>query len=215
MFSIDINQIKSYDFRLCNIILSPMKLLYTLILFLPLSFNASANKEYKEELKQIQKAFPNAQTIEAKKVEDPISDSPINTLIFEVKKGEVLLGFARPVETTTGCSSSCLPISYMAFFDDKGQYKELNSEVGLTKIYHAPFTEADYAKLDLLLLMAPKELSKVQNPRDMTDALSGETLKKYQDVVVKGAAYSTLRIHLYNQLSQAQIQTKLLKTRKY
>ena len=125
--------------------------------------------------------------------------------------GEKTLGFARPIETTTGCNSACLPISYMAFYNTTAQYLKLISSVGLTKINHVPFTASDYAKLDFILALAPTELSNVANPRDMTDALSGATLKTYQNLVVQGAAYSSLRIHLYNQLSIKQIKAKLLK----
>ncbi len=176
------------------------------ISLLLLAFNTRAGID----LSLVKKAFPNYTKMEKLEVIDSIGDKPVNTSLYKVFKKNGLEGFARSIETTTGCNSACLPISYTSFYDAKGSYLKLLSRVGLTKIGHAPFTDQDYAKLDLILALAPKELGEVVDPKDMTDALSGATLKTYAQSVVKGAAYSTLRIHLYNQLTLKQISSKLL-----
>lgn len=185
-----------------------------ILLLITNSFAVFASDKYSTELKRAKEVFPKTQSLKPIKVSDPISKDPVNNLIFEVLDGDKTLGFMRAINTTTGCNSACLPVKYMAFYNYEGVYLKLTSAPGLTKIYHAPFTSTDYAKLDFILAIAPEKLSKVIKPEDMTDALSGETLKVYQDIVVKGAAYSTLRIHLYNQLSLKQIQRKVLKKRK-
>jgi hypothetical protein len=132
-------------------------------------------------------------------VEDKISESPINTELLRVSTSKKPVGYARVIATTTGCNSACLPINYISFYDNQGKFLELISKDGLTKIGHAPFSVEDYSNLEFILVMAPKILNSILHPKQLTDALSGATLKKYKGSVVEGAAYSTLRIHLYNQ----------------
>lgn len=177
------------------------------LLILVFAFNSYAKID--ESL--VRKIFPDFSSLKKFDVSDPISDKPVNTSIYEVYSKEERVGFVRGVETTTGCNSACLPISYMSFYKKDGSYIKLVSKVGLTKIGHASFTDEDYAKLAFILALAPARLSAIKNPRDLTDALSGETLKEFKEIVVSGAAYSSLRIHLYHQLTLQQISSKLLK----
>lgn len=179
--------------------------LLVIISLLFLAFNVEA----KVDASLIKKVFPSYTSLKKLEVVDPISEKPVNTVIYQVYAKKELIGFARGIETTTGCNSACLPISYVSFYNAQGDYLKLISKDGLTKIGHAPFTPEDYAKLDFILALAPEKLSKLTLPKDMTDALSGATLKAYTDVVVAGAAYSSLRIHLYNQLTLKQISSKL------
>lgn len=145
------------------------------------------------------KMFENLDQVDAWAIKDKVNKSPINTLIYSLKSDGKLIGFAREVHTTTGCNSECLPINYTAFYYSNGQYLKLHSEDGLTKVGHAPFSKDDLIKLSYLLDLAPAEFKNIGHPTELTDALSGATLKKYEHIVVKGAAYSTLRIHLYHQ----------------
>ena len=167
----------------------------------------AANTEEKLEVAKIN--FTGATKVNSFSVEDPISEIPSNTSIVSVYHGSKLLGFFREIQTTTGCNSACLPLTYTAFYNERGEFLKISSKTGLTKKNHAKFDSKDYAKLNLILTMAPKKLSEVIHPKSMTDAISGETLKLYKDDVVSQAAYSTLRIHLYNQLTLKQIQAKL------
>lgn len=143
--------------------------------------------------------FPTATKVEVVNIEDPISEDPINTALQAVYKNKTLLGYIREITTTTGCNSGCLPLVYTTFYDPSGRFLKLKSRDGLTKKNHVPMTDQDYARLEMLILLAPKEFDHIKHPKELTDAISGETLKKYRDVVVREAAYSTLRVHLYHQ----------------
>lgn len=135
-------------------------------------------------------------------IKDSISAEKNNTTIYSLYSKGKLIGFARDINTTTGCNSACLPVIYTGFYSQKGILLKILSKDGLTKIGHAPFTEEDYLKLDFILSLAPKEFQLVSHPKELTDAITGATKKEYKDIVVPGAAYSTLRIHLYNQETQ-------------
>jgi len=158
-----------------------------------------------------QKVFPKLSRVELLKIQDNVSAEKNNNKLLVVFAGKSRIGFIRKINTTTGCNSACLPIVYSSFYNEKGEYLKLISRPGLTKIYHAPMTGEDLGRLDFILAMAPKILSEVLEPKEMTDAISGETLKNYKDSVVEGAAYTTLRIHLYNQETMKHI-SKYLKS---
>jgi hypothetical protein len=147
------------------------------------------------------KVFPKISKIEAKPIPDPISDDPINVKILIAKnKAGKTLGYIREVTTSTGCNSACLPVIFTLFYDGKKNFKKLLSKKpGLTKINHLPFTDEDYFKLEGILLQNPKSFQKVMHPLEMVDAITSETKKEFVADVVKGAAYSSLRINLYNQ----------------
>lgn len=155
--------------------------------------------------------FSDYTKIEKITIDDPISEAPVNTILKKILKGNKVLGFSRDISTTTGCNSACLPLNYVAFYNEKGMFKRLLSTEGLTKINHSPFSKEDYSRLEFLLVLAPKKLNTVGHPKEMTDAISGATLKRFQEIVVRGAAYSTLRIHLYNQHTLKKISDILKK----
>jgi hypothetical protein len=174
-----------------------MKIIMIILFFLNHS-HASGKNLYKS-------VFPDFDRIEEVKVGDPISDDPVNTLMLKVFKGQLLLGYVRKISTTTGCNSACLPVNYTSFYDSKGFFKKILSKSGLTKLNHAMFTKADYSNLEFLIVMAPKQFSQLTHPKEMTDAITGATKKEFKEVVVEGAAYSTYRIHLYNQHTLKEI----------
>lgn len=164
-------------------------ILFFLSIFSPFSFSEEFYK----------KVFPQFERKVKHKIEDSVSAEKNNIVIYSIYSKNKLLGFARDINTTTGCNSACLPVVYTGFYNQDGTLLKIMSKVGLTKIGHAPFTEEDYLKLDFILSLAPKEFQHVSHPTDLTDAITGATKKEYQEIVVPGAAYSTLRIHLYNQ----------------
>lgn len=157
------------------------------------------------------KVFPDFTQVTPFDVEDTISKDPINNKILKVFKQEELIGFIREIHTTTGCDSACLPVSYTSFYNAKGDYLKILSRHGLTKINHASFTSEDYSQLEFIVTLGPKEFDSIKHPKELTDAISGATLKPYKQIVVKGAAYSTLRIHLYNVNTQKLIKEHLKK----
>ncbi len=147
-----------------------------------------------------QRAFADALYIEAIKVKDNISENPINDKILKVfNDSKEHIGFIRNIETTTGCNSACLPVVFTLFYDKDKSLKKLLSKPGLTKKYHAKFTDKDYEKLSLILALNPNSFLKVKHPTEMVDIISGATKKEYQNDVVKNAAYTSLRVNLYNQ----------------
>lgn len=178
-----------------------MKYLFLFIITFTLN-NAMASDLYK-------KVFSSYDEIVKLKISDPISDDPVNTELLKVYSKKKHIGFIREIATTTGCDSACLPVIYTSFYNEKGQFLKILSKDGLTKLNHMPFTPEDYSKLEYLLLLAPKELENISNPKAMTDAISGATLNKFESHVVKYAAYSTLRIHVYNQHTIKIIKTKI------
>ena len=144
------------------------------------------------------KVFPNYSSKEILKIKDEVDSNSANTKLLIYKKDKAVLGYARPIKTTTGCDSACGPLEFTLFYNPNFSFNSLRSSLGLTKINHTPFTESDYSKLELILTLAPSELRTVSGPKKLTDAFSGETLKAYQSYVVKGAAYSTLRVLKYH-----------------
>lgn len=175
--------------------------LFTSLLFLSSFVYATET----EDMKFYQKIFPNITKIKSVKIPDPISEAPINTELKLVFNNESLLGYIREISTTTGCNSACLPLNYTTFYSADGKFKSLKSRDGLTKKNHAPMSAEDYSRLEMIVLLAPKRFDSIKHPKELTDAISGETFKQYQDIVVKEAAYSTLRVHVYNQQTQKAI----------
>lgn len=177
-----------------------MKFYCISILFFFWSLSALSIENIKEDYKKV---FPKAVKTQTANIEDKVSAEKNNNKILKLFNAkEEIVGFIRELTTTTGCNSACLPLVYTTFYSAKGELIKLSSEQGLTKINHQPFSMDDYSRLNLILAMAPQEFSKINHPKELTDALSGETLKVYKSIVVPGAAYSTLRIHLYNQETQ-------------
>ena len=146
------------------------------------------------------KVFPGASFQEEVIIKDNISKNPINNKILKIfDSTKSLIGYIRNIETTTGCDSACLPVVFTLFYDKEKNLVKLLSQPGLTKKYHAKFTSKDYEKLALILLMNPDEFKKVNHPTEMVDVISGATKDEFQNSVVKDAAYTSLRVNLYNQ----------------
>jgi hypothetical protein len=166
-----------------------------------LSVNTYAlDKLSKTELNFIGKTYKDAVFKSEHKIPDPISDKAINVKFYKIfNSKKVLIGFQRHINTTTGCNSACLPVIFDLFYDSKVNLLKLKSKDGLTKKFHKPFSLEDYSRLEMILLQNPLIFKQVKHPTEMVDALSGATLKKYESFVIKEAAYSSLRINIYNQ----------------
>lgn len=134
------------------------------------------------------------------KIPDPISDKPINTVVYKaLDKDRNILGYIREVKTTTGCDSACLPVVFTLFYSKEVVLKKLKSHPGLTKKFHAPFLDKDYDSLDVILMLNPSIFQTVKHPTEMVDGLTGATKKEFVPHVVKDAAYTSLRVNLYHQ----------------
>ncbi len=153
-----------------------------------------------EKIQSYKSVFFDLKSIDSQKVPDPISDNPINTeLLIAKNSAGKIIGFIREVTTSTGCNSECLPVIFTLYYNSAKTLVKLKSTPGLTKKYHARFTDKDYQKLDLILALNPVVFKKVVHPTEMVDAISGATKKEFVNDVVKNAAYTSLRVNLYNQ----------------
>lgn len=146
---------------------------------------------------------------EVLKINDPINDEPTNTSILKIYKGDQHIGFVRQVTTSTGCNDGCLPVIFDLYYDQKGTFLKLLSTPGLTKKHHKPFTPNDYIQLEMIILQAPEIFNSVAHPKQMVDAISGATTKIYEPYVIKQAAYTTLRVHLFHQHTSKYIKNLL------
>ncbi len=147
-----------------------------------------------------QRVFKGVTLQEVLIVKDTISDNPINNKILKLyDNNKRLLGYVRNIDTTTGCDSACLPVVFTLFYSPTKSYIKLLSKPGLTKKNHAMFTREDYERLELILAMNPEIFSNVKHPTEMVDMITGATKSEYQSSVVKLAAYTSLRVNLYNQ----------------
>lgn len=162
------------------------------------SFSAQAKKEDPSVLYKT--VFKNYASLVEHKVVDIISENPINTKILEIKNSDKkTIGYIREVTTTTGCDSACLPIIATLFYTKDRKFLALKSRDGLTKRNHVPMSDEDYANLEMILMQNPKIFESVTHPKQMVDAISSETTKEFSPYVVHQAAYTSLRLNLYNQ----------------
>lgn len=181
-----------------------MKILFVFtILF---SFNSFSGelKDYSDVLKGISKT-------KILKIADTISEFKTNVKLLEAldKKGK-RIGFIRNVTTSTGCNDGCLPVIFTLFYNEKAEFLRVLSKPGLTKKNHEEFSDLDYIKLESVLRKNPKSFKGIGHPTEMVDAITRATLKIYEPDVIARAAYSTLRINLYNQQTQKFIRKNYL-----
>jgi len=175
-----------------------------LILLVLISTSLLAKIRNQTEL--YKKVFKNFHDSKIFKAEDKISEAPVNTSILKaIDKDGKTLGFIREIATTTGCNSACLPILVTLFYDKDKNFLSLKSRPGLTKKNHVPFTESDYKELEFILVQDPVSFQSVVHPKMMVDAITSETLKVYKPFVVENAAYTSLRLNLYNRDTLAQL----------
>ena len=183
----------------------PMKL--AVIIFFSLSFYAQA-----KSLSFYKTVFKDITIVKTLKITDTISEFKTNVKLLEAYSSDKKrIGFIRNVTTSTGCNDGCLPVIFTLFYNVKGDYLRVLSKPGLTKKNHAEFTELDYIKLELVLKSNPAVFKKVGYPTEMVDGITGATLQIYRPHVIDKAAYSTLRVNLYNQQTQKYILKNYLK----
>lgn len=174
-----------------------MKYLFLSLLFLISTTRAESKKP---DLSFYSQVFKNVASVKSLKIDDPISDNPINLKVYELySKKNKRLGYCREVVTSTGCNDGCLPVIFTLFYDDEKKFKKILSRPGLTKKFHKPFTAEDYSTLEMILLRNPSQFKQVNHPKDMVDVLTSATKPEFQPHVVTQAAYTSLRVNLYNQ----------------
>ena len=160
----------------------------------------SFSSNLKKEIIPYQMIFKKIASTKIINLLDNISNDKNNTkLIIAYSSKNEIIGYARAIVTTTGCNSKCLPLFFTLFYNKNKKLIKITSAPGLTKKNHVMFTQKDYRNLELILDINPSSFLKVKYPRQMVDVISSATKKEYQKDVIKNAAFSTLRINLYNQ----------------
>lgn len=169
-----------------------------LILFTILISNSFSKEAKKESL--YLKVFKGYASSKEVKIPDNISEFKTNIKLLEAfDKKKKRIGFIREVTTSTGCNDGCLPVIFTLFYSENGSFLRVLSREGLTKKDHEEFQDIDYIQLESILRKNPSVFKAVIHPTNMVDAITRATLKTYQGDVIKKAAYTTLRVNLYNQ----------------
>jgi hypothetical protein len=170
------------------------------IFFLATAFSTSSFALKRDPSKLYKKIFNEYVQSEKLTIADTISSQPVNTVVLKaLDKSGNTIGYIREIATTTGCNSACLPILVTLFYTPDKKFHTVKSRQGLTKKDHMPFTELDYQSLELVFAQNPKIFKQVSHPKLMVDAITSETLKEFKPYVVEKAAYTSLRLNLYNQ----------------
>ena len=152
---------------------------------------------------KIKKVFPTFEKSQTIQIPDPLTDGAPNSSVWTLwGKKNKHLGFAREIHTTTGCNMSCLPLHFILVLDKLKKFKALIEIDLLTKKNHAPFTDEDRLKLNLILLSPPASFKKPTQPLDVIDVITAETKLEYQGDVIKEAALTSFRSYQY--LKQTQ-----------
>jgi hypothetical protein len=181
-----------------------LKILFLFSLLISNSYASSAKKEV-----LYLKVFKNFKSLKKVKIPDTISEFKTNTRLIEVFDKKIIrIGFIREVTTSTGCNDGCLPVLFTLFYDAKGILLRLLSREGLTKKDHEEFQEIDYIQLESILRKNPAVFKSVVHPTNMVDAITRATLKVYRPHIIARAAYTTLRVNLYNQQTLSFLKQK-------
>lgn len=185
-----------------------MKTLVLICLFFSLNASSSELAFYKGVFSLITKT-------KVLKIEDSISEFKTNTKLLEVfNKSGKRMGFIREVVTSTGCNDGCLPVIFTLFYNEKAQFLRVLSKPGLTKKNHEEFSELDNIQLESIIRKNPSIFKEVGHPTEMVDGITRATLKRFSPYVIKKAAYTTLRVNLYNQQTQKFIKKNYLSSSK-
>ncbi len=123
-----------------------------------------------------------------------------NETLVRAYDGKRLLGTFRPVATTTGCDSGCLPVVFHLSLTDKGQVKAIleDPRSPLTKIHHQPLSAAEKKKLLSIARELPKGLDWIDGNAGLADARGAfppSTWSPLRGSLVEGAAYTSYRVY--------------------
>lgn len=133
-----------------------------------------------------------------------------NDFLIWVKRGNKFVYLLRPIDTVTGCDSSCAPIVFHLVMDEKGRVTNLLEEADepLRKIYHSPMSPEDKIKLLSILKKLPESFRGIDHPDRLTNTFTAfppQTWTFFAPSVVEGAAYTSYRIYE----SALQVQQRL------
>gem|GEM_PF-28913 len=117
-----------------------------------------------------------------------------NTHILKLFSKGNLLKIFRPIDTTTGCSSGCSPVSFHLAYDITSKKIEVLSDPQnpLQKVGHQNWTAEDIKKINTALAKMPSWFEKLPAPSDTTH--QEQTWPIYEKTLVAEAAYTSYRI---------------------
>ena len=134
-----------------------------------------------------------------------------NTIVEVLGKNGSTVGYRRKIRSNVCPEGLCLLVDFELVFDKEGKVLGLGENTQpLTKRNHDPFTKEDYKKL--VDIISDDSLKLPQEPYDLiyskedVDGVTGATKLSYQDKVVPGAAYTTLKIKQYVDKTRQKIQ---------
>ncbi len=133
-----------------------------------------------------------------------------NDSLLWVMRDKKPLYLLRPVDTVTGCDSSCAPIVFHLVMDTKGKVSRILEEADepLRKIYHNPMSEEDKERLLQILKKLPEAYRGIDHPDRLTNSFTAfppQTWTFFAPTVVEGAAYTSYRVYE----SALQVQQRL------
>jgi hypothetical protein len=131
------------------------------------------------------------------------ADSSLQDTLFQVVSQEGFpIYYYKNIRTGICFDNQCRPLDMMLYWNPTGRYLGFGLPEGefLSKYDHAPFTEAEYDRLntllaDSLLPLGTVSFEELIGISDQTNALadgvSGATSAQVSEYVVEGAAYTT------------------------
>ena len=119
-----------------------------------------------------------------------------NTHLLQAFADGKLVASFRPVDTSSGCSSGCAPITFHLVMKNGAETPELieDPEFPLLKFGHASFTQEDVQFLSKNLLSLPLILKKLSSSTQTTNGAE-QTWPLYRPTLVAGAAYTSYRVY--------------------
>ncbi len=152
--------------------------------------------------------------------DDDVENGNNQVWIIHDDSGTVV-GYYRDIFSPVHCTSGvCQAIYYAMIYDVDGSFLRVLhpswSQQNLVLKYwdglEQPFNEADWTKLNALCLHPPAALLGVQSEDDLVaDATeTAPTVVEYQDLVVRGAAFTTYQIVVTSDATRQIIQQDLI-----
>lgn len=140
------------------------------------------------------------------RVVDFESEISIDTLYQYVSAEGFPIQYTRNIRTNVCFDNKCRLLDIIVYWNLTGRYLgfELPEEEFLSKTDHDPFTEAEYDRLNDLLLNPTSPLGQYSykelilesaSTTEEVDGVSGATSKEVLEFVVEGAAYTTHKLY--------------------
>src|SRR5690606_25959752 len=100
-----------------------------------------------------------------------------NTHVLVARSEEKVLGYFRPVETTTGCDSGCSPVVFHLQYTvaDKSLKLIPDPQYPLQKVSHTPWASEDIEQIQKVLGSIPSWFRSLPGPTNTTQSPAHQT----------------------------------------